>query len=246
VNNTAHLIPRRSDYESIGGEQEYFVIPLLRGAIYDALAKYAATPRAGAQALDIGAGECPLKNKIENLGFHYVSLDIAQNRTNTIDHVARIDGSLPEKLLDGAGFDLVLCTEVLEHVPDWTTAFVNLSKLLRPGGICIITTPFFYMPHEEPYDYWRATDHALEYFAQKCDLKIVQSLRTGSGWDVIGTLLCSTSVCRRQKSILGMMATIPVYLAHRLAIRFFKIRKLSNLVEMQTRFFVGNALVLQK
>ena len=241
-----HLIPRRTDYEAIGGEQEYFVIPLLRHAIYDAIAKYTVASGSGASALDIGAGECPLRKELESRGYHYVSLDITQNKTNTIDHIARIDGPLPPALLEGGGFDLILCTEVLEHVPDWSTTFTNLSKLLKPGGKCIITAPFFYMPHEEPYDYWRPTDHALRHFAQIFDFRVIQSTRTGDGWDVLGTLLCSIAICRKRKSIIGLVATVPVYMAHRLMVKFVKSKMLSKFVEIQTRYYTGNVLIIEK
>lgn len=189
---------RRQDYSSIGGEQEFFATPLLRKSIDDSLARIG-KPLEGARVLDIGAGECPLRGRLEDAGYQYGSLDIEQNHRRTIDYVARIDRSLPDSLLAQEGYDLLVLTEVLEHVPDWAKAFENLARLLKVGGLCIITTPFFYMLHEEPYDFWRPTDHALRHFATSHGFEVFHSQRNGDGWDVLGTLLCSTSVCRRKK-----------------------------------------------
>lgn len=236
---------RRGDYDSLLGEQEFFVTPLVRKSIQDALARIGKPPM-GARVLDIGAGECPLRRSLEDLGFEYQSLDIDQNESRSIDHVARIDGPLTQSLIDAGGFDLLVLTEVLEHVPDWQTSFQNLAKLLKPGGYCIITTPFFYMLHEEPYDFWRPTDHALRLFAERNGMEVVHSQRNGDGWDVLGTLLCSTSVCRRRKGLVAYAALAPVWLGHKLLKWFFKSRMLQNMVEFQMRYYLENYFIFRK
>ena len=55
-----HLHGRRADYSSILGEQEFFVTPLIRKSIADALDRVG-LPKPGSCVLDIGAGECPLR-----------------------------------------------------------------------------------------------------------------------------------------------------------------------------------------
>jgi SAM-dependent methyltransferase len=57
----------------------------------------------------------------------------------------------------GAGsFDLVICTEVIEHVLDWVDAMTNLRRVLRCGGKLLITTRSKGFPyHGFPFDYWR-------------------------------------------------------------------------------------------
>ena len=189
---------RRKNYGALLGEQEFFVTPLLKKSI-DELVEFVGKPPSGSKVLDIGAGECPLREKLEALGYAYSSLDIEQNSAGSIHHLARIDRDLPEALSLAGGFDLLILTEVLEHVPDWAKAFQNLPNLLKPGGHCIITTPFFYMLHEEPYDFWRPTDHAIRHFSDSNGLEVIRSQRNGNGWDVLGTMLCSTSVCVRKK-----------------------------------------------
>ncbi len=65
---------------------------------------------------------------------------------------------------DGA-FDTVLCTQVLEHVPDPAAALAEMARVLAPGGRLILTAPQSWSLHEEPHDYWRFTRYGL---AQLC------------------------------------------------------------------------------
>jgi SAM-dependent methyltransferase len=235
---------RRMDYSSHLGEQEFFVTPLLRDSIAEGL-RMVGKPAAGARVLDIGAGGCPLREMLVGAGYEYRSLDVGQNAAGIIDFVARIDEPLQGKLACVAGFDLLVLTEVLEHVPGWEQTFRNLALLLKTGGHCIVTTPFFYMLHEEPFDYWRPTDHALRYFAEKNGLEVVFSRRNGDGWDVLGTMVCSTSVCRRKKSFAAYLALVPVWCVHRLVKLFFKSRILQRLVDFQMRYYLGNFFVFK-
>jgi ubiquinone/menaquinone biosynthesis C-methylase UbiE len=43
--------------------------------------------------------------------------------------------------LTAGSFDLILCTEVLEHIPDWRAALASMAKLLSPGGALVLSTP---------------------------------------------------------------------------------------------------------
>jgi len=236
---------RRTDYGALLGDQEFFVTPLLKKSIDEVLGCIGKPP-SGAKVLDIGAGECPLRGKLEALGYAYSSLDIEQNATETIDYLARIDCDLPESLALLRGFDLLILTEVLEHVADWSKAFDNLSKMLKSGGYCLITTPFFYMLHEEPYDFWRPTDHAIKYYVESNGLEVVKCKRNGDGWDVLGTLLCSTSLCRQEKRIWNFLPLIPAKIILKIAQIFFKSRIFQKNIDFQMRFYVGNLFLIKK
>jgi SAM-dependent methyltransferase len=62
---------------------------------------------------------------------------------------------IPQTLL--RAFDLVICSQVLEHIWDPRCAFIGLWMLTKYGGYCIVDVPLLYPPHDElgcP-DYWR-------------------------------------------------------------------------------------------
>ena len=123
-------------------------------------AKLAGVP-AGASLLDAGAGE--LTNRAFCQHLSYTSQDLCQYEgkgdgvalqmgewdTTKIDIVSDIV-SIP---VPDASFDVVLCTEVLEHLPDPLAALRELSRLLKPGGQLIITAPFCSLTHFAPYHF---------------------------------------------------------------------------------------------
>ena len=74
-------------------------------------------------------------------------------------------------------FDLVLCTNVLEHIFDIKPAIKNLHYLLKEKGHLIVSVPFIYPLHDEPLDFWRFTEHALKKLFS--DFKILKTKKTG-------------------------------------------------------------------
>jgi len=71
-----------------------------------------------------------------------------------------VDLILPaEKLVEYFGpesFDVVIATELLEHVQDWRLVVSNLKEVLKRGGYMYITTRSYGYPlHTYPYDFWR-------------------------------------------------------------------------------------------
>ena len=67
--------------------------------------------------------------------------------------------SLP--IVSGAA-DVVLCTQVLEHVAGPERAVSEMARVLRPGGTCLLTTHGTWFYHPDPQDYWRWTPAGLE------------------------------------------------------------------------------------
>lgn len=51
-------------------------------------------------------------------------------------------------------FDIIMCTEVLEHIPYPNETIKEFSRLIKPGGELILTAPFSSMPHFQPYYYY--------------------------------------------------------------------------------------------
>jgi len=77
-----------------------------------------------------------------------------------IEHGKFVDLILPaEKLVEYFGsesFDVVIATELLEHVRNWRLVVDNLKDVLKRGGYIYITTRSYGFPfHAYPHDFWR-------------------------------------------------------------------------------------------
>lgn len=71
-------------------------------------------------------------------------------------------------------FDLVILTEVLEHVPEPLLAMQELARVAKPGGRIIVTAPFTSGSHQKPYHF--AAGYSREWYhyaAQKYGLEVV-------------------------------------------------------------------------
>jgi SAM-dependent methyltransferase len=109
--------------------------------------------------LDIGAGPMPYRSAIEKTNTAYFSQDFEQYVANTEDPglqssewpVYGHDYICDIEDLKAENFDFILCTEVLEHVPNPLAALEVLSNALAPGGKGLITMPFASRMHQAPY-----------------------------------------------------------------------------------------------
>lgn len=76
-------------------------------------------------------------------------------------------------------FDLIIADQVFEHLPWPHRAGRNVFRMLRPGGVFIIATPFLVRLHEVPIDCSRWTERGLSYMLQECGFR-PEDIRTDS------------------------------------------------------------------
>lgn len=107
--------------------------------------------------LDIGSGGQPFRRYCGHLV--YKAHDFAQLEQETqiiegkygpLDYVSDIS-AIPETT---GSFDAILCTEVLEHVPDPLAAISEFARLLKPGGQLFLTAPLGSFLHQMPYHFY--------------------------------------------------------------------------------------------
>lgn len=58
-------------------------------------------------------------------------------------------------------FDAVFMMEVLEHVKEPFVAISEVQRVLKEGGVFVLSTPFTFGIHEAPYDFYRFTRYGL-------------------------------------------------------------------------------------
>ncbi len=79
-------------------------------------------------------------------------------------------------------FDIVFATQVIEHVRNPHGMVRECRRVLRPNGCLILSGPFFWPLHEEPYDFFRFTKYGFEHLVKDAGFAEWQVLEDGGDW----------------------------------------------------------------
>lgn len=127
--------------------------------------------------LDFGCGARPYESLFDVE--EYIGLDIEES-----GHPSA--GKRPDIYYDGkaipladASVDHVFAAEVFEHVFNPAALFREIIRVLKPGGTFLLTCPFVWPLHEEPYDFARYTPYALEAMLSEAGFKTVTTEKAG-------------------------------------------------------------------
>ena len=107
----------------------------------------------GGKTLDIGCANIPYVSYFPNS----VTVDVSKLWKPEILADAHF---LPFR---NASFDVILCTEVLEHLKEPQWAIDEMERVLLDGGKLVLTTRFIFPLHDTPDDYYRFTKYGLRY-----------------------------------------------------------------------------------
>jgi SAM-dependent methyltransferase len=106
--------------------------------------------------LDVGAGSAPYRAVFAHCD--YMTQDFAQLRDDQLRYggYTAIDLVSPADAIPvpDASFDVVVCTEVLEHVPEPIAVVREFGRIVAPGGRLILTAPLGSGIHQEPYHFY--------------------------------------------------------------------------------------------
>lgn len=131
--------------------------------------------------LEAGAGRSPYSVSISRKASSVTRLDIEPNHDpDVIGDVQRMG-----ELADGS-FDTVVSTQVLEHVASPDMAMGEFHRVLRPGGILILSVPHLSMLHDVPNDFFRFTEFGLRSLCVEAGFEPVQVVPVGGVISLIG------------------------------------------------------------
>jgi SAM-dependent methyltransferase len=139
---------------------------VVRGALSRWLEEQARELAAGppVRILDVGCGVKPYYPFFAAVASEYVGVDVVPNPA------AELLGPVEALPVDDASFDVVLCTQVLEHCDDPSQAVRELRRVTRAGGRVLASTHGVQVYHPSPADYWRWTHEGLRrLFEQNAD-----------------------------------------------------------------------------
>lgn len=126
--------------------------------------------------VDIGCGTRPYQSCFPDA--EYLGIEVPQGSLHGSAKRADLffDG-LHIPIRDGSASH-VLCTQVLEHVFEPDEFLREVFRILAPGGTLLLTVPFVWDEHEQPYDYARYSSFGLRYLARRHEFLVVTAHRT--------------------------------------------------------------------
>jgi SAM-dependent methyltransferase len=134
-------------------------------------------PMLRGRLLDVGCGQKPYRQLFAVDEYIGLELDTPENRARKqADHY--YDGiRLP---FPDESFDSVLCNQVLEHVFTPEDFLSEIRRVLKPGGKLLLTVPFVWDEHEQPWDYARYTTFGLKHLLEKTGFVVAEQHRVNA------------------------------------------------------------------
>lgn len=147
--------------------------------------------------VDYGCGEKPYKDIFEGIVDEYIGLDMKTN--DTADRTLDKNGT---SNLKKSVADILLSTQVLEHVPEPSFYLKEARRIMKEDGILILSTHGHFFYHPVPEDYWRWTHEGLRKELRSAGFEI-QSMRGIVGKGAVGAQFILNSL---QQKVPGLLS----------------------------------------
>lgn len=141
-------------------------------------------PELKGKLLDFGCGRKPYKNLFVNIN-EYIGLDMEQTGHN--HSLSEVDVFYDGKKIpfEDESFDAIFSGEVFEHIFNLEEMLEELHRVLKKEGKMLITIPFMWGEHEQPYDYARYTSFAIRHLLEKKGFQILNLQKAGRASETI-------------------------------------------------------------
>jgi len=147
----------------------YAMLTGLRKTLKKIINNGIAVKRSNFVIVDLGCGTMPYRPLFKNMDSRYIGVDFHSN--TTAHFYFDNDGKSP---LENKFADIVLSTQVLEHVEKPNSYLNECYRIMKPGGKLILSTHGYWPYHPDPHDYWRWTCEGLRKQIEEAGFTIVQ------------------------------------------------------------------------
>lgn len=217
-------------------DPNYLIYKNLFADLENAISRFAA-----GNVLDIGCGNKPYESLFKNIT-KYVGCDIVQSSDKKVDVIC----PATEIPLEDGTFQTVFSSQVLEHVADHQKMLNEASRILKKGGMIILSAPMVWEHHEMPYDFFRFTRYGMKYIFEKAGFEIVEIKANGGKWAMLGQMTQNIilSSTQRRKGIFRKLFRLMHLAFMKLLINLFysTLEKLDK----DDQFFTTNFVVVAK
>jgi 2-polyprenyl-3-methyl-5-hydroxy-6-metoxy-1,4-benzoquinol methylase len=193
MKNSEHWKPSKFEYRGgrLRGTKNRDELSLSSVLIADLIAKQydkQLAQHVKGKLLDLGCGKVPLYLSYKDFidGNVCVDWENSMHQNPYVDIFMDLNQPL---LFPDQEFDTIILSDVLEHISNPELLWQEMFRILKPGGKLILNVPFLYPIHEQPYDFFRYTQFALERMAEKAGFKIVLLEKIGGLPEVLTDLL---------------------------------------------------------
>jgi SAM-dependent methyltransferase len=138
------------------------------------------------KVLDVGCGQKPYAELFANTEYIGMEIDTEENRQN----------KRADQFYDGHTFPFVsntfegvICNQVFEHVFNPQEFMAEICRVLKPGGILLLTVPFVWDEHEQPWDYARYTSNGISHILEQNNFEIIEQRKSTTGIKAIFQLI---------------------------------------------------------
>ena len=157
--------------------------------------------------LDAGAGEGKYKEDFAHT--RYVGVDLGVGDTQWDYSGLDVISTLEALGFADAVFDAVLCTQVLEHVPEPHVVLEELWRVLRSGGQLFLSAPQSWHQHQKPHDYYRYTSFGLRYLLERSGFEVLSIDNMGGYFWFLSFQLQMINYWAFPKGERGRLLTLP-------------------------------------
>jgi 2-polyprenyl-3-methyl-5-hydroxy-6-metoxy-1,4-benzoquinol methylase len=133
------------------------------------------------ELLDVGCGNKPYEVLFKDKISSYLGCDVVQSDLNKVDVICEATSLT----FDNYRFDTVFSTQVIEHVGDPFRMLEEINRVLKKDGILILSAPFCWELHEEPFDFFRYSKYGLKSMIEKNGFEILELKANGGKWAAI-------------------------------------------------------------
>lgn len=190
------------------------------------------------RCIDLGCGNAPFSEILEKYTQEYNTVDI-EKKFKFLTFQANIE-NLHEIVLSET-YDFAVCLEVLEHLPHPWKAISEIQRILKSGGILILSVPHLSRLHEVPHDYYRFTEFGLRSLLLENGFSIISVIKRGGLFSFLvhQWLLFLNMILWR----VPILNSISLFVSQIIS---FSIWKIDNIIKLTCYFPAGYIVVARK